>query len=511
MEIDRNNLPRDPDTLQQMVVGLLKEADIRERYLRRVMNYLEKLLRWRYGPRREKVGDEKQLFLFSVAMVEKNRDVPPAEIATVPREKARRPGHGRRRLPKHLERRRVEYDLREDEKVCPHCRGNLKPMGEEVSERLEYIPASLHVIEEVCRKYACEKGCTVVTAQKPMRPIEKGLPGPGLLSHVAVSKYADHLPLFRQTGMFERDGITLSRSTLCGWMGACAELVKPLYLLMKEKAMKSKAVQTDDTPVAVFDPDLTKTRLGRIWTYVGDKDHPHTVYDFTPTRCRDGPIKFLEEFKGYLQADAYSGYEALYKTAGRDVTEVACWAHARRKFYDAQSSDLMRSMIMLAYIRLIYGVEREAKDLDLDAIGRKRLRQEKSVPILGGIKTYLEREQTQVLPKSPEGQAIAYTLSNWEALIRYCEDGDLEIDNNGAERSLRGIAVGRKNWLFFGSDRGGETAAILNSLIMSCKRNQLDPFAYLKDVFERISAHPMSRLEELLPDRWQASRESASS
>jgi len=510
MEIDRNNLPRDVGQCHAIIEDLLRQGDIRERYLRRVLNYLEKLLRWRYGPRREKVGDEKQLFLFSVAMVEKNRDVPPAEPTPAPSEKARRPGHGRRRLPKHLERRRVEYDLKDGEKQCPHCRREMKVIGEEVSERLEYIPASLHVIQEVCRKYACEKGCTVVTAAKPMQPIEKGLPGPGLLSHVAVSKYADHLPLFRQTGMFERDGITLSRSTLCGWMSACAELVKPLYLLVKEKAMKSKAVQTDDTPVAVFDPDLTKTRLGRIWTYVGDKDHPYTVYDFTPTRCRDGPIKFLDEFKGYLQADAYSGYEALYATPGRGVTEVACWAHARRKFYDAQSSDLMRSMIMLAYIRLIYGVEREAKDLALDAAGRKRLRQEKSLPILGGIKTYLEREQASVLPKSPEGMAIAYTLSNWEALIRDCEDGALEIDNNGAERRLLGIAVGRKNWLFFGSDRGGETAAVLNSLIVTCKRNAIDPFAYLRDIFERISAHPMSRLEELLPDRWQAGRQVAS-
>lgn len=506
MEIDRENLPRDPTTLRKMVLGLLDEADIRERYLRRVLNYLEKMLRWRYGPRREKVEDEKQLFLFAVAMVEAKRDVPSAECVCAPEGKPRPQGHGRRRLPKHLERRRVEYDLKGDEKRCPHCRGEMRVIGEEVSERLEYIPASLHVLEEVCRKYACAKGCTVVTAQKPMHPIEKGLPGPGLLAHVAVGKYADHLPLFRQTGMFERQGITLSRSTLCGWMAACGELVKPLYRLMKEEAMRSKAVQTDDTPVAVFDPEKTKTRLGRIWTYVGDRDHPYTVYDFTPTRCRDGPIKFLEEFNGYLQADAYSGYEALYATPGRGVTEVACWAHARRKFYEAQSSDLMRSMIMLAYIRLIYGVEREAKDLDLDAAGRTRLRQEKSVPILGGIKAYLDREQPNVLPKSPAGQAIAYTLSNWDALVRYCEDGDLEIDNNGAERSLRGIAVGRKNWLFFGSDRGGETAAILTSLIITCKRNRIDPFAYLKDVFARISAHPMSRLDDLLPDRWQALR-----
>jgi transposase len=442
--------------------------------------------------------------------VEAKQDVPPSEPVPAAEENAKPKGHGRRRLPKHLERKQVVYDLKEDEKQCPHCPRKMNHIGDEVSERLEYIPASLHVIEEVCRKYACEKGCTVVTAQKPMQPIEKGLPGPGLLSHVAVSKYADHLPLFRQTGMFERHGITLSRSTMCDWMAACAELVKPLYLLMKEKVLSSKAVQTDDTPVAVFDPDLTKTRLGRIWTYVGDNDHPYTVYDYTPTRCRDGPVEFLKEFNGYLQADAYSGYEVLYSDPKRDVTEVACWAHCRRKFYEAQSSDLMRSMVMLAYSRLIYGVEREAKDLRLDSEGRLMLRQAKSVPILDDIKAYLQREQPKVLPKSPEGQAISYALSNWEALIRYCEDGDLEIDNNGAERSLRGIAVGRKNWMFFGSDRGGLTAAVLTSFIITCKRNKIDPFAYLKDIFERISAHPMSRLEELLPDRWQASRPAAS-
>jgi transposase len=321
-----------------------------------------------------------------------------------------------------------------------------------------------------------------------------------------VSKYSDHMPLYRQEGMFEREGVRLSRSTMGDWMGRCAELVTPLYNLMKEQVLSSKVMQTDDIPVGVLDRSLSRTRTGRIWTYVGDKDHPYTVYDYTPNRSRDGPVKFMKTFNGKLQADAYSGYEVLYEDEQRDVTEVACWAHARRKFYEAQSSDIVRSMVMLGYIRLLYEVERQAKDRSMDADGRLALRQARSVPILKDIKAYLERERPNVLPKSPEGQAISYTLSNWDALLRYSEDGNLEIDNNGAERSLRGIAVGRKNWLFFGSDNGGRTAAILTSFVATCKRLEINPFTYLRDVFQRISAHPMNRLEELLPHHWQAAQ-----
>ena len=299
----------------------------------------------------------------------------------------------------------------------------------------------------------------------------------------------------------------MSRSTMCDWMRRCAELVSPLLELMKERVLSSKVMQTDDTPVGVLDPALPRTRIGRIWTHVGDDKHPYTLYDYTPNRSRDGPVEFMKDFSGYLQADAYSGYEVLYEDRKRDVTEAACWAHARRRFFEAQSSDLMRSMVMLAYSRLLYDVEREARDMKLDAEGRLVLRQANSVPVLDDIKAYLEREQPNVLPKSPEGQAIAYTLSNWDALIRYCEDGDLEIDNNGAEHSPRGIAVGRKNWLFFGSDNGGRAAAILTSFITTCKRLQIDPFPYLRDIFQRISAHPAKRLEELLPDNWKAAQD----
>jgi hypothetical protein len=371
------------------------------------------------------------------------------------------------------------------------------------------VPASLVVIEEVSRKYACTIGCTVVTAEKPMAAIEKGLPGPGLLAQVAVSKYSDHLPLHRQEGMFDRLGVTLSRKTMCDWMRECAELVTPLFDLMKQRVLLSKALQTDDTPVSVLDPSLPHTRTGRIWTYVGDRDHPYTVYDYTPTRSRDGPDVFMKDFHGYLQADAYSGYDEIYNDRARKIVEVACWAHVRRKYFEAQSSDPMRSTVMLAYIRLLYDIEREARDLSLCAEARKSLRQSRSVPILKDIRAYLEREQSAVLPKSPEGMAMAYTLSNWEALTRYCDDGDLGIDNNGAERSLRGIAVGRKNWMFFGSDNGGRTAAVLTTMTASCKRLRIDPFEYLRHIFQRISGHPRAQLDELLPDRWRASRATA--
>jgi transposase len=513
MEIDPHSLPQDAAALRQMVLSLLEELDSKERRLTRVQHMLEQLLRWRYGAKRERV-DENQLFLFAAAVVHSGQDAPWAEKQQAPKEAtppSKRKGHGRQRLPESLERRRMVYDLGELERQCPQCQGELRHIGEEISERLEYVPACFCVIEEACQKYACAKGCTVVTAQKPTPPIEKGLPGPGLLAHVAVSKYGDHLPLYRQEEIYRRQGVELSRQTMCDWMRECAKLVSPLFELMKQRVLSSKAVQTDDTPVPVLDPELPRTRTGRIWTYVGDQGHPYTVYDYTPTRSRDGPEAFLKKFSGYLQADAYSGYDQLYEDPARSVVEVACWAHARRKFYEAQSSDVMRSMVMLAYIRLLYDVEHEAGDRNLRGEQRRALRQARSLPILDDIRAYLEVERPKVLPKSPEGQAIAYTLSNWKALVRYCQDGDLEIDNNGAERSLRPVAVGRKNWMFFGSDKGGQTAAVLNSLIATCKRLRIDPFAYLRDVFQRIGGHPNNRLDELLPDQWAAARTAAAS
>lgn len=511
MKIDPNDLPRDLGQCHALIAELATELDAKDRKLQRVQHQLEKILRWRYGPRRERI-DPNQGFLFAVGIVEAGQDIEPEPAEKVAAEpEPVRKGHGRRRAPAEVERTRVEYDLPEEEKHCPECQAALKLLGEETSERWEYVPARVQVIEQVCKKYACPKGCTVRTATKPMQPIEKGLAGPGLLAHVVISKYADHQPLYRQEQMFERQGIQLSRKTMCDWMGQCASLLSPLYVEMKNRVLLSKVMQTDDTPVNVLDPTLPRTRTGRIWTYVGDRKHPFTVYDYTPNWSRDGPDAFMKDFSGFLQADAYAGYDHLYADPDRDITEVACWAHARRKFYEAQSHDLMRSMVMLAFIRLLYDVEREARDLAMIPDGRRELRRQKSVPILTDIEDYLRQEQTCVMPKSPIGEAIAYALNNWAALTRYCEDGDLEIDNNGAERSLRGVAVGRKNWMFFGSDRGGQTAAILTSFIATCKRLHIDPFAYMRDVIDRISAHPANRIEELLPDRWKAARSTTTS
>jgi transposase len=517
MAIDPNNLPNDAAALRQMLLSAMAQLDAtqqqlaaKEHELQKVQHWLEHLLRHRYGHKRERV-DDNQLFLFAVELVSLGQEAPPEPRPAKPASRPAAQGHGRKALPKSLERRRVVYDLAAGERQCPQCQSELRRIGEEISERLEYVPASLHVIEEACQKYACTKGCTVVTAAKPPAAIQKGLPGPGLLAHVAVSKYGDHLPLHRQESIFARQDVDLSRKTMAGWMRDCAELVTPLFDLMKERALSSKVVQTDDTPVPVLDPELPHTRTGRIWTYVGDAAHPYTVYDYTPNRSRAGPDEFLKDFHGYLQADAYSGYDEIYKDAERGVTEVACMAHARRKFFEAQSSDIMRSMVMLAYLHLLYEVEREARAGGLNAPQRLALRQARSQPILADMKAYLERERTQVLPKSPISQAIAYTLSNWDALVRYCQDGDLEIDNNGAERSLRGVAVGRRNWTFFGSDNGGHTAAVLTSLIATCKRHHIDPFGYLRDVFQRIPSHPITRLAELLPDIWLANRTAASS
>ena len=524
MAFDFHNLPNNADVLRQMVIELATQLEANERRLQRIQNILEQLLRWRHGQKREKI-DQNQLFLFAVGLEASGQDVqdfitdtdrdreekaggqngkddPPAAGTS---DKAKPRGHGRKPLPRTLKRERIEYDLDEAERQCPCCAQTMRRIGEEVSERLEYVPASLKVIEEARAKYACSCGGAVKTAPKPPAPIEKGLAGASLLAQVAVAKYADHAPLHRQEVIFRRHGVELSRKTMCGWMRQTADLLAPLYERLKEQALASKVVQTDDTPVMVLDRALPKTRTGRIWTYVGDLDHRATVYDYTATRKREGPNLFLKGYRGYLQADAYAGYDHLYQEAERGIVEVGCWAHSRRKMYEARTSDMPRAMTALAYIGWLYKIERQARGLSSE--DRRALRQRLSVPVLAELRVWLERERVSVLPKSPFGAAVGYTLSNWAALCRYCEDGDLAIDNNGAERSLRGVAVGRRNWTFFGSDQGGRTAAILTSFVATCQRHKIDPFAYLRDVLGRVAQHSITKLDELLPANWTPATE----
>ncbi|KKL14062.1 hypothetical protein LCGC14_2519530, partial [marine sediment metagenome] len=410
----------------------------------------------------------------------------------------------RKPLPADLPREKIEYDLDESQKVCDCCGEQLERIGSETSEQLDFVPAVLKVIEHVRFKYAC-KHCeqTVVTATKDHQPLEKGIPAAGLLAHVVVSKYVDHLPLYRLEGIFRRHDIDITRSTMCGWAGSCADLLWPLYELMEKEVLQSKVINTDDTPVRVQDKTLDKkTRIGRLWIYCGDKNHPYNVYDYTTSRSREGPQSFLQDYQqGYLQADAYAGYNFIFDDPYRSVLELLCWAHARRKFYEARKHEPQLSHTAIVWIKLLYDVEKEIKELSSEQ--KYAVRQEKSVPILNDFKEWLDGiTLEQALPQSPIRQAINYAINGWEALCRYTEDGDLAIDNNVAERQMRPIAVGRKNWLFFGSDRGGRTAAILSSIAQSAKRHNLNVYVYLRDVIARISDHPASQLHELLPDNW---------
>lgn len=526
MVVDPAELPDDAAVLKSLIVTLLEALGQAHRKTEVLEHKLAALLRARYGSRAEKL-DPRQLKLFveqvlAEAEPEQPADEPDEPEGVVPR---RRKGHGRRKLPDNLPVQREVIDVPPEQRVCGCCGLEMVRIGEETHRKLDFIPASLYILEQARPKYACphcqEGG--VVIADNPRQAIEKGLPGPGLLAHVATSKYCDHLPLNRQEHIFARFGVQIPRSTQCGWMASAANLALPLVALMGQRVLSGDSIHTDDTPIPVLDRLRDKTRTGRVWAYVGDDLHPYTVYDYTPNRKRDGPASFLADYEGYLHADAYGGYDGIY--AGEKIIEVLCWAHARRKFFDAQDSDPRRAMVALAYIRRLYEVERAAVKMfrrqaghedarPLSAI-RLELRRDRSVPILKAFERWL-RDQSSgqaangavlpggpALPKSPLGMAINYALSNWEALMRYASDGRLDIDNNAAERAVRPMAIGRKNYLFVGSDNGGKTAAVLYSLVASAKRHGLDVFAYLRDVFARISDHPKSRLEELLPDQWK--------
>jgi transposase len=503
-------LPDDPVVLKQMIQELLVTLHERDRELAGVRDRLHQLLRRLYGPRAERVNPD-QLALFAELLQTEATPTPTPQPQPDEAPPRRAQPHGRRKPPGQFPRERRVYELNEAERRCPCCGATRTPLGEETSEQLDYRPASLFVVEHVRITYRCQH-CQgeLATAPKPPQPIDKGLPGPGLLAQVVVSKYHDHLPLHRQERIFERQGFLLNRSTTCEWMAACAELLQPLYALMVARVLTSKVIHTDDTPVPVLDETRTTTRRGHLWVYLGDHHQPYQVFDFMPNHSRDGPVNFLADFRGYLQADAHTIYEALYQNGA--IVEVACWAHTRRYFYEARDSDAARAHQALAFIRQLYAVEDQARALDAPA--RALLRQQ-ARPILDRFHAWFEEQEraadNPVLPKSPLGQAIAYARTNWEALGRYTTDGDLAIDNNAAERALRAVVTGRKNWLFAGSDNGGRTAAILYSFTSTCQRHKLDSFAYLRDLFTRLPTHPPERLDELLPDRWSAAQNPTSS
>ena len=523
-----DSLPTDLQQCHAMILELLASVNSQQRTIGRLEHQLQDLLRRVYGRSSEKI-DPNQLPLFKdlLEQLRQENDLQPAEEPQPEAKPKSKPnGHGRRKLPADLPRECVVHELPEAEKACPCCGGRREEIGEDVSEHLDYIPAKVFVTRHIRKKYLCraceqsaaETGPQMVTADKPRMPIEKGLAGPGLLAHVLVSKYDDHLPLHRLERILKRHGIEIARSTMWDWVRQTTDALGPLYDLMAERVLGSKVLHTDDTPVDVQDRHRTKTRQGRFWIYLGDDEHPYDVYAYTPSRSRDGPMAFLagwgQDERRYLQADAFGGYDDIYAgDAGGQVTEVACWAHARRKFKDAGKSDHARSSHALATIRVLYDIEAELKDAT--PAERAAVRAAKARPVLERFGDWLrsqqigngacqgEAQRRPVLPKSPMGEAIQYALNQWDALCVYTTDGDLSIDNNAAERGLRRVAVGRKNWLFLGGDAGGHAGAVALSLLGTCRRHNIEPLAYLRDILSRMPSHPSNRLADLLPDRWQ--------
>ena len=364
------------------------------------------------------------------------------------------------------------------------------------------MPAKLEVHEHVRPKYAC-RYCKngVSSPPPPERPIARGIAGPGLIAQIVVSKFGDHLPLYRQEDIFVRHGLHIARSTLCDWVSAAAELLRPLYELQQQRVIQSSVMWTDDTTVKVLVGGEEGSRQGRFWTYIGDEQHPYSVYDFTISRSRDGPQKFLKAFRGYLHADAYAGYDAIYLGSDNEIVEVACWAHARRKFYDARQNYPREAHQVLEWIRQLYDIEDRASALP--AAARGELRRLEAEPVLDQLEVYLAGLAESVLPKSALAGAVTYARNQWDALRCYTRDGRLTIDNNTAERTLRHQAIGRKNWLFLGSENAGPRAAILYTILAGAKRHRIEPWAYLRELLVRRHADD-AQLEELLPDRWAA-------
>lgn len=493
----RLKLPDDVEELKTLVLQEHQRAELLDLKLKN----LEARVLGRHAS--EKLHHEQasgqQVFEF-VDLPHPPQEAPPAEPVYQPSQAPKGKG-GRTKLPDHLQRVRREHTLAEEDRQCVECGEAMQPFGEEVSEQLARIPARTYVIQHARIKYAC-KACQSkpAIAEVPHKVIDKGLADAGLLAEIAVQKFADHLPLYRQEQIFARDGVNIPRSTQCAWMGVVSELLKPIVDWMKLDLLRSVKIHTDDTTVRVLDPGSHKTRTARLWVYVGDENHSHVVFEYTTSRHRDGPAKFLERYKGYLQADAYAGYDGIY--ASREIIEVACWAHMRRKFFEARDTDVRADELLLMVAEL-YAVEKQARELNLSAQLRQELRQLKTAPILTRIRTWLDARVLDTLPKSPLRQAVRYALNQWQALMRFIENGALEPDNNAAENALRPVTLGRKNYMFMGSDSGGRRAAILYSLIQSCKRHSVNPLQYLRDVLVRISTHPASLVHELAPAHWK--------
>lgn len=532
-------LPDDPQALKSMIVALTHERDAATRQRNQAMRdydavardrdtwqikflraetELLRLKKWYYGRKADQLISEQDVAQMLLEFGEQleNRpvdleDVPACvNLSNVEVKTVRRVRRGRRNLAAfdQLPVVRKEHDLPDDQKTCPCCGEARQRIGSESSWQLEYIPGHFERIEHIRFKYACKQcdqngeGGNIELADKPTQPIEKGLPGPGLLAFVVTSKFADYLPLYRLESIFARNGFEIDRATQSIWCRDVAEIVKPLHDLMIQRLLASHVICTDDTIMPMLAPGNGKTKQGRMWIYVGDDAHPYNIFDFTLSRSRDGPVRFLSDYNQALLADGYGGYDGVVTRSG--ITRAGCWAHARRKFVDAEKTHPAIAHQAVATIKRLYALEDQARSLSPE--DRLHLRQSQSAPILQQLRERLLTWKDQLLPKHPMAEAVSYTLNQWNELIVFAADPAVPIDNNVSEREIKRIVLNRKNSLFVGNERGGQTAAILASLTSTCRRHDIDPQHYLTQLQTNLLDAPISRLPRWLPDQWKESQ-----
>jgi transposase len=503
-----NSAPHNVDALLRVIEVRDAEVVLLKLMIDKLKLQLLRRTRSQFGPSSEQLDDPQSTLLEGVPLDE----LAPAKVTAQADPKG--PPAIDRKLPSHLPRDSKVYrpetsanhrDANGQTCGCTACGGRLRLIGQDVSEQLEYVAAHFKVIRHVRPKLACIGCQTIFQAAAPSRPIARGVAGPGLIAHVMVSKYCDHLPLYRQSGIYARDGVCIDRSTMAGWVDQGDALIAPLVAALGRYALAGEKVHADDTPVGVLDPGRGRTKTGRLWVYVRDDrtaastDPPAVWFQYSPDRKGEHPQRHLKHFSGILQADAYGGWGKLYDS-GR-ISEAACWAHARRPWWELHVS-LGRAPGTLAEqalqrIAALYAIEADIRGQPPDE--RRRQRQARAGPLLEALHAWLSALVGRVSAKSEIAGAIGYSLTRWQALTRYLDDGRIEIDNNCAERALRGVSLGRKNYLFMGSDAGGERAAAIYSLVETAKLNGLDPEAYLRDVLGRIADHPINRIDELLP------------
>ncbi|HAX41787.1 MAG TPA: IS66 family transposase [Solibacterales bacterium] len=492
----------DADALRSLILAQCELLKARDTQIEHLKLLIIQLRRMQFGRKSEKLDRKiEQLELQledletrraeSAPLFEKLLPAPAPEADSKP---ARRP------LPEHLPRETRTIAPRQE--ACPDCGGALRRLGEDISEILEYVPASFKVIRQVRPKLCCTGCDRIVQEPAPNRPIDRGLAGPGLLAHVLVSKFSDHLPLYRQSEIYARSGIELERSTLAGWVGGASRVLAPLVEAVKRHVLDTAKLHGDDTPLPVLAPGNGSAKTARLWTYVrddrpaGGAAAPAVWFAYSADRKGDHPQQHLRGFRGILQADAYAGFNRLYEEGV--IQHAGCWAHVRRKFYElyeAHKSPVAEEA--LRRIGELYSIEDTIRGKPPDE--RYEIRQQRARPLLESLREWLESTLSKIMQKSDVAAAIRYALGQWSALVRYAGDGRIEIDNNAAERALRAVALGRKNYLFVGSNEGGSRAAAMYTLIGTAKLNGLDPEAYLRHVLERIAGHPINRINELLP------------